>query len=246
MRRVLVFGATSAIAAALCRRWAARGDRLHLIGRDPEKLAAVAEACGGAVTTEAADLEDVARASARVEAGLAALGGAADLVLIAHGDIGDQLLSERDLAEAERIVRVNFTSAVALLIPIAEHLERRRSGQIAVLGSVAGERGRPRNYTYGASKGALRLYLQGLRSRLEPAGVRVTTVRLGPVDTPMTATHPKNAFFASLERAARDADRAIARGAREPFVPWFWRPIMAFVRSAPEALFQRLRALSGR
>ena len=109
-----------------------------------------------------------------------------------------------------------------------------------------GARGRPRNYTYGAAKGALNLYLQGLRSRLYPAGVKVTTLKLGPVDTPMTRTHRKNALFATPARAARDIVRALDRGAGEVYVPWYWRPIMAVVRNTPEPLFQRLGFLSGR
>lgn len=248
MRHVIVFGATSAIAAEVCKRWAARGDRLHLVGRDPHKLATVADACGGpgVVTTTLADFSDLENAPALVDNAFAALGGRVDLALIAHGDLGDQERSEREFAEAARILAVNFTSVVALLVPLANQFERQRGGQIAVITSVAGERGRPRNYTYGAAKGALHIYLQGLRSRLYPAGVHVTTLKLGPVDTPMTATHRKNALFATRERVARDIDRAVARRKAEVFVPWFWRPILFIVRHAPEPIFQRLRFLSGR
>lgn len=248
MRRVIVFGATSAIAGHVIGQWAARGDRLHLVGRDPHKLAAVAAACAGAerVSTAVADLCVTERAEQVVAEAVAALGGAVDVVLVAHGDLGDQLLSERDFAEAERIVRTNFLSVVALLVPLANVLERQRAGALAVITSVAGERGRPRNFTYGAAKGATNVYLQGLRSRLYPAGVQVTTLKLGPVDTPMTATHAKNAVFVSAERAARDIVRAIDRGAAEAFVPGFWRLIMWIVRNTPEALFQRLGFLSGR
>ncbi|HEY8375268.1 MAG TPA: SDR family NAD(P)-dependent oxidoreductase [Nannocystis sp.] len=248
MRHIVVFGATSAIAAEVCKRWAARGDRLHLVGRDPHKLAAVADACGGpgVVTTTLADFCDEGGAPALVDGALAALGGRLDLAFIAHGDLGDQERSERDFAEAARIFAVNFTSVVALLVPLAQHFERRRGGQIAVITSVAGERGRPRNYTYGAAKGALGIYLQGLRSRLYPAGVAVTTLKLGPVDTPMTATHRKNALFSTPARVARAIDRAIARRAAEVFVPWFWRLILWVVRHTPEPIFQRLRFLSGR
>ena len=247
MRRILVFGASSAIAAEVITLWAARGDRLHLVARDGQKLAAVVERCRGAagITTTVADLCDLGRAPALVDEAVAALGGL-DLVLVAHGELGDQQRSEHDFAEAERILRTNFLSVVALLIPIADRLEQQRSGALAVMTSVAGERGRPRNYTYGAAKGALGLYLQGLRSRLYPAGVQVTTLKLGPVDTPMTATHAKNALFAAPARVARDITRAVDRGAREVFVPWYWAFIMAVVRNAPEPLFQRLRFLSGR
>lgn len=248
MRRILVFGATSAIAAEVCARWAARGDRLHLVGRNADKLAAVAAACApaGGVTTATADLADTDRAAALVEQSLVALGGPVDIVLVAHGDLGDQLLSEREFHEAERLLQVNLLSVVALLVPLANALERQRSGALAVITSVAGDRGRPRNYTYGAAKGALNVYLQGLRSRLYPAGVQVTTLKLGPVDTPMTVGHPKNRLFVGPARAARDIERAIDRRAREAYVPWYWRPILWIVRNTPEALFQRLGFLSDR
>ncbi len=247
MRRVIVFGASSAIAAEVIALWAARGDRLHLVARDGLKLAAVAARCHGAaaVTTAVADLCELGRAADLVAEAVATLGGV-DLVLVAHGDLGDQERSEHDFTEADRILRTNLTSVVALLVPVANVLESQRSGALAVMTSVAGERGRPRNYTYGAAKGALNLYLQGLRSRLYPAGVQVTTLKLGPVDTPMTATHTKNALFASPTRVARDIARAIDRGAGEVFVPWYWALVMAVVRRTPEPLFQRLRSLSGR
>lgn len=246
MRRIVVFGATSAIAAPVLTRWAARGDRLHLVARDPARLAAVAAACSGHVSTQVADFTDTDRAPALVDAARAALGGGIDLALIAHGDLGDQQRSEHDYAEAARLLAVNLLSVVALLIPLADMLERQGAGHIAVMGSVAGDRGRPRNYTYGAAKGALTLYLQGLRSRLYPVGVAVTTLKLGPVDTPMTVDHAKNPLFTTPERLAPAIVRAIDRRSGEVYLPWYWRPILAVVRNTPEPLFQRLRFLSGR
>ncbi len=168
------------------------------------------------------------------------------MVLVAHGLLGDQEASERDFVAADDIVRTNFTSVVSLLVPLANHMEAARAGRIGVITSVAGERGRPRNYTYGACKGALNLYLQGLRSRLYPAGVTVTTLKVGPVDTPMTVDHPKNALFAQPGPVARTITDAVERGRAEVFVPWYWALIMPLVRHAPEPLFQRLRFLSGR
>ena len=248
MRHILVFGATSAIAASVIATWAARGERLHLVGRDAEKLAAVAAASPsrGGVTTASADLGALDEAEALVDAAVTALDGRVDLVFVAHGDLGDQLRSEHDFGEAERILRVNFLSVVALLVPLATRLERQGSGALAVITSVAGERGRPRNYTYGAAKGGLNIYLQGLRSRLYAAGVTVTTLKLGPVDTPMTAQHRKTAMFATPDRAARDIVAAIDRRAGEVFVPGYWRMVLWIVRNTPEGLFQRLGFLSGR
>jgi len=244
--RVAIFGATSAIAAEIARVYAGRGARLFLVGRDPAKLRALVDARGDAVAgSHEADLTAPGTAGAAVGAALDALGGM-DVAVIAHGWLGDQLASERDVAEAERIIATNFVSVVALLVPLGNHFEAAGAGHIAVLSSVAGDRGRPRNYTYGASKGALNLYLQGLRTRLWARGVGVHTLKLGPVDTPMTATHEKTMLFTRADRVAADIVAAIDAGRAEAYVPWYWRFIMAIVRNMPERAMQRLRALSGR
>lgn len=244
MASILVIGATSAIAAEVAVRRARRGDALHLVGRSAEKLAAVVARCGERATARVADLL-TADPEALVREAVGIL-GRLDQVLVAHGDLGDQLASERSVDEAERILAVNLTSVVRLLVPIANQLEAQRGGTVAVITSVAGDRGRPRNYTYGAAKGGLNTYLQGLRSRLYPAGARVTTVRLGPVDTPMTASHAKNALFARPGLVADAIVRAMDRGAGDVYVPWFWRWILAVVRVLPEWLFQRLSFLAMR
>jgi len=246
MQHVLIFGATSAIAAEAARCYARRGDRLHLVARNPDKLAEVARRCGPAsVTTERADFADLAANEGVVRRAVEAL-GRVDVALIAHGDLGDQLASERSFDEAEAIVRANFTSALSLLIPLANHLEAQRGGRLGVITSVAGDRGRPRNYTYGAAKGALSTYLQGLRTRLYPAGVSVTTLKLGPVDTPMTRDHAKHALFGRPDAVARGIVRAVDRGVPEAYVPGFWALIMPIVKATPERLFQRVPFLSGR
>jgi short-subunit dehydrogenase len=246
MERVLVFGATSAIASEACRIYARRGARLHLVARNRDKLAAVAASCAPAtVTTAVADFADLHANEALVREGIAALGGV-DVALIAHGDLGDQLATERSFAEAEAVLRTNFLSVVALVVPLANHMEAERHGKIGVITSVAGDRGRPRNYTYGAAKGALGIYLQGVRSRLFPAGVSVTTLKLGPVDTPMTVDHRKHALFGKPAPVARAIVAAIDRGDTECYVPSFWRAIMPVVKNTPERLFQRLGFLSGR
>jgi decaprenylphospho-beta-D-erythro-pentofuranosid-2-ulose 2-reductase len=247
MQRILILGATSANAAEVAKIHAKRGDRLHLVGRNEEKLMAVARGCSASyATTSVADFADLDRNEAVVRSSVAELGGALDAVLIAHGALGDQLGSERSFAEAESTLRVNFLSVVSLLIPLANHLEQQRRGRIGVITSVAGDRGRPRNYTYGAAKGALGLYLQGLRTRLYPARVSVTTLKLGPVDSPMTRGHAKHALFARPASVAHGIVRAMDAGIAEAYVPWFWSIIMPVVKSTPERIFQRLAFLSGR
>jgi short-subunit dehydrogenase len=169
-----------------------------------------------------------------------------DTVLVAHGDLGDQLETERSFDAAERTLRTNFLSVIALLVPIANHFESARAGKLGVITSVAGDRGRPRNYTYGAAKGALNIYLQGLRTRLYASGATVTTLKLGPVDTPMTHSHAKHVLFGQPVRVARGIVNAIDAGTPEAYVPSFWRAIMPVVKNTPESLFQKLSFLSGR
>jgi short-subunit dehydrogenase len=246
MERVLILGATSAIAAEVAELHARRGDTLHLVGRNSGKLDAVAARCaGGRVTTRACDLDELDQNAARIEDAIATLGGI-DRVLIAHGDLGDQLASERTFDGAEPILRTNLLSPVSLLIPIANHMEGRRGGRIGVITSVAGDRGRPRNFTYGAAKGGLGIYLQGVRSRLHGFGVSVTTLKLGPVDTPMTRTHKKNVLFAKPAPVARSIVESMDARTPEAYVPGLWRAIMPVVKHTPEALFQKLAFLSGR
>jgi decaprenylphospho-beta-D-erythro-pentofuranosid-2-ulose 2-reductase len=242
----LIIGATSAVAACIAAECAGRGERLYLIARDGDKLALLARSLGDAVVgTALGDFRDTNLSAALVDAADARLGGI-DSAFIAHGVLSDQLETERSYEAAEDTLRVNLLSYVSFVIPIANLFESRGRGSLVVISSVAGDRGRPRNYSYGAAKGGLTIYLQGVRSRLYRLGVRVVTVHLGPVDTPMTASHEKNLFFARKEDVAKAIVRARSHGPSEAYVPWFWRPIMFGVRNMPEWLFQRLGFLSDR
>jgi decaprenylphospho-beta-D-erythro-pentofuranosid-2-ulose 2-reductase len=245
---VLVVGATSAIAQEIARVYAARGDRLFLLGRDETKLGSLAEGLGrGLVGSESANFDDLGGNEARVERALATL-GSIDVAVIAHGWLGDQIESEAFASHAAAVITTNFTSVVSFVVPLVNYFEAQRRGSLVVLSSVAGDRGRPRNYTYGAAKGALTLYLQGVRSRLFQSAreVRVVTIRLGPVDTPMTRDHAKNALFGEPRAVARAIVHSARRGPQDVYVPWYWQPIMAAVRGLPERIFQRFGFLAGR
>ncbi len=246
MANVLIFGATSAIAAHVAETYAARGDRLHLVARSSEKLAAVVQRCGATqVSSEVADLAQTENTATLVHRAVTEL-GTLDVVLIAQGYLSDQIETERSFEAAEYSLRINFLGVVGLLVPIANQLETQGSGRIAVITSVAGDRGRPRNYTYGTAKGALNIYLQGLRTRLYKAGVSVTTLKLGPVDTPMTRDHNKHFLFGKVPGVARDIVHAIDARKAEVYSPFIWRFIMFGVRLTPEWVIQRLAFLSGR
>ena len=245
-RKTLIVGATSAIAAAVAQICAARGDRLYLVGRDAAKLQALVTSLGSAVVGhESGDFVAFEQAGARMQRAIAVLGGL-DRALIAHGYLGDQARSERDFDYARAIVDTNFTSVVALLLPLAAHFEAQGHGHLAAITSVAGERGRPRNYTYGAAKRALGCYLEGLRSRLYPRGVHVHDIKLGPVPTPMSVGHPQNFLWGEKHAVAHGIVQAMERRWHTVYLPRSWRLVMAVVRLLPECVFQRFGFLAGR
>lgn len=244
-RRVLLLGATSSILADVAAILAARGDRFYLVGRSASKLDEVAARLGTSVAgREALDLVS-ADAPALLDRAVRALGGLDD-AWVGHGDLGDQLSTEKDPAALRAVFDVNLVSAAVLLLPIADYLERQGTGRICVITSVAGDRGRPRNFTYGAAKAGLTVWLEGLRSRLYPSGVSVHTFKPGPVITPMTVGHPRNALFTSSPRAATLIVRGLDAGRAVTYVPGFWRLILYVVRWLPEAVFQRFSALAAR
>ena len=242
--KVLVVGATSAIAQETSRLFAAYGAHLFLTGRDGDKLSSLEQdlKLRGAAQVESAilDVADLARHGAVIDAAFVAL-RSVDVALIAHGVLPDQEKCKEDATAALEALTVNFTATVALLTPLANRLEAQGRGCLAVIGSVAGDRGRQSNYVYGASKGGLDRFLQGLRNRLYRSGVHVVTIKPGFVDTPMTASKPKSGLYASPVRVARGIHRAIESRRNVVYLPWFWRPIMCVVTSIPESVFKRLR-----
>ena len=243
-RRALILGATSAIAQETAKLLAADGDLLFLVGRDASRLDVVAadlRVRGAArVETMTADLNDAGRHDEIVDNAATALDGL-DTVLVAHGLLGDPERCHGDFAAAREVLDTNFVSVVSVLTPIVRRFEEQGAGTIVGISSVAGDRGRQSNYHYGAAKGALSLYLQGLRNRLYPAGVHVVTVKPGFVDTPMTAHIKKGLLFAGPATIARGIYRAIVRRQDIVYLPWFWRPIMLVIRVIPEHLFKRLK-----
>jgi short-subunit dehydrogenase len=164
-----------------------------------------------------------------------------DALLVAHGTLSDQSACERSPELTLHEFKTNALSVIALCTLIANRFEAQSSGVIAVISSVAGDRGRQSNYVYGAAKAAVSAYLSGLRQRLRSKGVSVVTIKPGFVDTPMTAAFKKGVLWASPARVGKAIARAMIHGPPVVYVPWFWRPIMAIIRAVPETLFQRLR-----
>ena len=214
-----------------------------LVARNSDRVAAVArdlQTRGAlAVDTWVMDLDDT---TGHLEMLAIAAGrlGRIDLALIAHGVLGDQLAAEADFEVAAAVLHTNFIATVSLLTWLGNYLQAQRRGTLAVVSSVAGDRGRKSNYVYGASKGALNIFLAGLRNRLDRDGVQVLTIKPGFVATPMTAHIPHNTLFASPDEVARGILTAIDRRRDVAYLPWFWAWIMLLIRAVPEGRFKKL------
>lgn len=243
MKKILIIGATSAIAEATARRFAQSGAELFLIARDKRRLEALSadlKLRGAAqVATATLDALDYARHRPVLESAIKQLGGL-DVALITHGSLPDQAACEQSFELVREAFEINALSVMSLLAPLADHCEKAGRGSLAVIGSVAGDRGRQSNYVYGAAKGALAVYLQGLRNRLHRSGVHVLTIKPGFIDTPMTAQFPKGFLWSSPERVAAQIERALEKRADVVYTPGYWLPIMLIVRCIPERWFKRL------
>lgn len=241
---IVIVGATSAIARAVADRFVT-GASFVLVARDADRLHAIAADLtirgARAAHVVVADLADMADHMRVIHETCAAM-PSIDLVVIAHGVLPDQARCDTDVDYAMATWMLNADSVVSLMHRFVNLLIEQRRGTAVIISSVAGDRGRASNYTYGAAKAAVTAYASGLRTRAAAHGVNVITVKPGFVDTPMTAHLKKNPLFASAERVAGDIARAIARGSATVYTPWFWRPIMSVIKALPERIFGKLRA----
>ena len=244
MKRILIMGATSAIAEATARKFASRGDSLFLVARDERRLRAVADdlTVRGALATHTylLDAKDVHRFPALLDAAAQHMGGI-DAALIAHGTLSDQVACQNSIELMLQEFTTNALSFMALSTHLANRFEAQHHGVIAIISSVAGDRGRQSNYVYGSAKAAVTAFASGLRQRLYSKGVGVVTIKPGFVSTPMTAAFRKSALWASPEAVAASIVRAMDLGTPVIYTPWFWRPIMWLINSVPEFAFRRLK-----
>jgi len=242
-RKTLIIGASSSIAQAVEELLAGEGDEMFLVARNRERFEAIRDDLslrhGVTIHVGVLDVREIERHEEVVEEAFGTL-GAVDLAIIAHGHLPDQRACESSPDVALDAFSVNALSVIALLTRLSRRLEAQGHGTIVVITSVAGDRGRRSNYVYGSAKGAVSLFLQGLRSRLHPSGIRVLTVKPGLVDTPMTAKFQKGLLWASPPQVAKGLMRALQGSKDVVYLPWFWRWIMLVVRMIPEKLFKRL------
>lgn len=244
MSNILIFGATSAIAEATARLFAARGDALFLVGRDEVRLGQIADDLrvrgAGSVWTGKLDVREFGDHAAVIERAKQCL-STLDIVLLAHGSLPDQARCQQDVDLLRSEFETNATATLALLTRVANVLQAQGKGQLAVIGSVAGDRGRASNYLYGSAKAAVEVFLSGLRQRLFGSGVHVLAIKPGFVDTPMTRAFEKGPLWAKPQDVARGIVKALERRRDVVYLPGFWRVIMLVIRHIPEFVFKRLR-----
>ena len=243
MNKVLIIGATSAIAQEVAKLYAESGSQLFLVARNEEKLEQVAQDLGvrgaAAVATHVCDLIDTACHNEILRIADKTLDGI-DISLIAHGTLPEQKDCENSIEQTLQEFQINLISVVSVLTLLGNYFEQQGKGCIAVISSVAGDRGRQSNYVYGAAKGGLTVFLQGLRNRLSKKGVCVLTIKPGFVITPMTENFKKGILWAQPQQVARAIVCAVRKRKNVIYVPWFWRWIMFIIRNIPENIFKRM------
>ncbi len=241
---ILVIGATSAIARSISRLYAVKNAKLFLLARDKERLreSAADLALRGACDVKALNYnaENTDKHSVIVEAAIEFL-GSIDIALICHGNLPNQEECQADYGKAEDAIRVNGLSVISLCTEIVSHLRTQKKGILAVITSVAGERGRQPNFVYGAAKSMVSIYLQGLRGTLVKDNVHIIDVRPGLVDSPMTAHLKKGPLWSSPESIASSIIKGIGKKKHIIYAPSYWRLIMLFVCLIPENIFKRIK-----
>jgi hypothetical protein len=243
VKKILIIGATSAIAEATARILAQRGDELFLVARNQERLNVITEdlKVRGSLGVHSyfMDANNFEEHLPMLNEAFGILGNI-DIVLIAHGTLSNQKECEHSVDLTMHDIKTNALSVIALLTHLANRFEIHRSGTIAVISSVAGDRGRTSNYVYGSAKAMVTTFTSGLRQRLYKSGVSVVTIKPGFVDTPMTAKFKKGLLWASPEKVANLIVVACDKKNTVVYIPGFWWGIMKIIKIIPEKIFKKL------
>lgn len=244
MKRILIIGATSAIAEHCARIWAANGDAMHLVARNEQHVQTIAADLkvrgASEVTTDCTDLNDMDKHAELLSSAEDAL-GSIDIVLIAHGTLSSQKRCELSVEETLQEMQTNALSIISLLTLIGNRFEAQKSGTICVISSVAGDRGRASNYVYGSAKAMVTTFTSGLRQRLHKSNVSVVTVKPGFVDTPMTSEFKKGLLWAKPSVVAALIVKAIDKKKADVYAPKFWFFLMGIIRLIPSVIFKKMK-----
>ena len=244
-KRIVIVGATSAIAEHCARLWLAQQPAdLTLVGRDTQRIERVATDLK--VRSPQSEIRVVQAEFLNPEAINATVGdivktGRVDIVLIAHGSLPEQIECQNDLQSCRDALEINGVSPVLYAEAFAKEMEKPNHGTIALIGSVAGDRGRKSNYVYGAAKGLVTRYAQGLQHRFAGSGVKVVLIKPGPTDTPMTVhLKGKGAKLAPVEGVAKQIIEGVEAGKPVIYTPGKWWLIMMVIRHLPAFVFNKM------
>lgn len=246
MQNAIIFGATSTIAQAVIYKLGQQGYNLYLLARDFAQMNDLAQDLlvrYPQIKIELAPYDASKDSGEMLEKKINTAfkhWGSIDLVFIAHGNLPIQKQCEESWDMTKETIQVNALSVIEICHKITPKLKQQKQGTIAVISSVAGERGRQSNYIYGTTKGMINIYLQGLRNSLHSDNIHVLTILPGFVDTKMTARFQKSILWAQPEAVANDIMKAINKKQSILYTPWFWRYIMLIVKLVPENIFKKL------
>ncbi len=241
---IAVFGATSTIATEISKLYATHRYEMFLVGRDESKLEAsgklMSDLGAPSVRTYSMDFSNFENVGGLVEGIFESL-SRVDVILIAYGTLPDNRLAEDNAVGSWHEIKVNVISTIAILNEVANRMERKNEGTIAVITSVAGDRLRVSNYFYGSMKKMISVYLDSLRMRFRNSAISVVNLKLGPVDTPMTQRFEKGIFWSKPEDVAAAIFKSINYGSGEKYIPRYWKWIMILIKLIPNPIFKRLR-----
>lgn len=243
INKILIFGATSKIAQETAKNF--KGDeKLYLTGTDIEKVNIVRDDLKARnlkleIFCAAVNALDFDKHQELINDADQKMGGL-DCIYIAHGTLPDNDQIRKDQNETLKHFHINCTSVISLSTIAANFFEKQNSGCLAVISSVAGERGRQSNYIYGSAKSGVTQFLGGLRNRLKDTNVNILTIKPGPTETPMIANMKKGLLFAKADSVGKEIHKAILNGKDVLYVPWFWRYIMAIIKAIPESIFKKM------
>ena len=243
MKNIVIAGATSAISQAVSKELISDEVCFHLLGRDLEKLNIVANdlmSRGAAkVICYEIDFSDIGKHTQVVDE-VCKVVESIDILFVCYGIMHPQDECEQDVSKAIEQVNANYTSAISLLVIFSQVMSKQNSGTIAVVSSVAGDRGRKSNYIYGSAKAGLSTFLEGLRYKFSESGINVLTVKPGFVDSPMTSEIKKGFLWASPELVAKYIVKAMTKSKSVAYVPPFWFFIMLIIKMIPAFIFKKL------
>ncbi len=240
---IVILGATSAIAQSVARRYAMQQANFILVARNNEKLDIVEQdlsAIGASsVDKYSLDFNEIDKQKEFIDY-IESKNIEIDLLFLAYGVTHEQNDCEQDIDKTIEQINSNYNSVVVLLTRLYGLLVKNKKGCIAVITSVAGDRGRKSNFIYGSAKAGVTTYLEGLRYKLYESGVAVVTLKPGFVDTPMTTKYKKGLLWVSPDVAAKFIVKAIKRKKAVAYIPPFWFWIMLVIRMIPAFIFRKL------